>query len=262
MKEPHEDYAEYAARVNLKCEKFNIADCSADDLKVLVFVQGLNKLEESQTLEKLLNKMESQEMQREAAAGAAAREAIPKLKLEDAINFAMRLSSLRLEKSMVLNPETTKQSDVLAIHRRQHAKGIKQQANFNKPRANVESTTPAARGGEAAKARFPCWSCGEIHFARECPFLAEQCPTCKRTGHKEGYCEEGSAIRRPRSGRRSSKAVHTMSMSTRKFVEPEIGNIKLRYNCNSTPDPIGRSSQPLTGGSSDRPNCTTARNRL
>ncbi|XP_011858293.1 PREDICTED: uncharacterized protein K02A2.6-like [Vollenhovia emeryi] len=138
----------------------------------------------------------------------------------------MRLSSLKLEKSMVLNPETAKQSDVLAIHRKQHAKN-------NKPRANAEPT-PVARSGEAAKARFPCWSCGEIHFASKCPFLAEQCPTCKRTGHKDGYCE--SAGRKPRFGRRSSKIVNAMSIVTRKFVESEIGNTKLKLQLDSGSD--------------------------
>lgn len=104
-KDASEDFSEYAARVILKCEKFYIVNCSADDFKVLMFVQGLNKPLDAQTLEKLLNKLDSQEMQREAVADADAGEA-PKLKLRDVVNIATRLSSLKVEKSMVLCPES------------------------------------------------------------------------------------------------------------------------------------------------------------
>ncbi|XP_053681612.1 uncharacterized protein K02A2.6-like [Sabethes cyaneus] len=37
----------------------------------------------------------------------------------------------------------------------------------------------------------PCWTCGLMHFSRDCTYRNHQCSDCKRYGHKEGYC--GSA---------------------------------------------------------------------
>ena len=35
----------------------------------------------------------------------------------------------------------------------------------------------------------PCWSCGDWHYARFCPFKKHTCQLCSRRGHKDGFCE-------------------------------------------------------------------------
>ena len=46
-KEESESYTDYRARVNLKCEKFNLEDITSEDFKVLIFVKGLQSTQDS-----------------------------------------------------------------------------------------------------------------------------------------------------------------------------------------------------------------------
>lgn len=54
-----EDHQTYAARINKHGEKFDIAKCSFEDLKVLLYVSGLKSPQDSQILEKLLAKIDA-----------------------------------------------------------------------------------------------------------------------------------------------------------------------------------------------------------
>ena len=123
--EAGEDFDTYAARVNLKCEKFDIAKCTPDDFKVLMFVQGLNKSQHSLTLEKLLTKLDEQEKRREAAEDP---DTIAKLKLQDVVNIATRIGYLKGEKSMVMS-QTPPAADVMIV--REKPKQNVRRSNFS-----------------------------------------------------------------------------------------------------------------------------------
>jgi hypothetical protein len=85
-KEDCESFAEFGARVNLHCEKFDIAHITAEDFKVLVFVKGLQASQDTLALSKLLTKLDQQEAQQAAATEAAP--APPKLTLQEAVNLS------------------------------------------------------------------------------------------------------------------------------------------------------------------------------
>lgn len=230
-KSSSEDFTQLAARINASCTKFDLNDFTADDLKVLVFVKAINSPSDASTLEKLLSKLDQQEMERENAIDNQARDALPKLKLDDVVNIATRLSNLKVEKSMVLHPESVQS---YAIHDKRQS--------FKKPRSPQGQST----------AIRPCWKCGETsHNQRFCPFSSNVCSFCNKPGHKSDkkICDANSAwqtnplqYHQQRQSQSSpinswrSNAVHSTSRSTRKFVEPVIDNTRLRLQLDSGSD--------------------------
>lgn len=123
-KEDGEDFIQYAARINKHGEKFDITSCTADDLKVLLFVSGLKSSQDSLILEKLLAKVDAQHVQLEAAADAAARCAIKKLTLQDLVNEAQRLIALKQDKSTVGESSSLQPaSEIMAIQNRWKKRG-------------------------------------------------------------------------------------------------------------------------------------------
>lgn len=226
-KDLNESYDDYTNRINLKCEKFDVANCSADDLKVLMFVTGLNKSEESHTLEKLLIKLEEVEVSRGAAANP---DTVPKLKLKDVCAIAKRLSHLKVEKTMVQQPESTAKSEILSLQKRQ-----------KQPRSHEHQHKPPEQEPKAPPK--PCVYCGGNHWHKDCSYKEKECVDCKQKGHKAGFCVAAAKFiislskkYNRRSERRQSLAVKTVSVSTRKFVEPAIDNTKVRLQLDSGSD--------------------------
>lgn len=215
-----EDYAEYAARVNLRCEKFDVAHLTPEDFKVLMFVRGLKSQQDAQALAKLLGKLDQQEAQQTAATASVV---VPKMTLQEAVNLATRLKELLSEKEMV-SAETSHQ--VLATHK-------KQQGGSKKPTGSSESS--------ARTFKPQCHFCPGQHYHRECPFIDKQCYTCKEIGHKAGHCESAErfnrrSFRKPSNRDRRSFKVVTGSISTRKFVEPAISDSKVKLQFDSGSD--------------------------
>jgi hypothetical protein len=69
-KEDSESYEDYTACVNLKCVKFDIANVTPEDFKVLIFVKGLQSTQDSSALSKMLMKLDQQKIFQAAAADA------------------------------------------------------------------------------------------------------------------------------------------------------------------------------------------------
>lgn len=115
-KESGEDFDAYTAKVNLRVEKFDLENCTVEELKVLMFVQGLNEAEDSHTLEKLLSKLDEQEKKREAAAATDPPTIVPNLTFQEVNVIAARLGSLKAEKSMVMSPAPI--ADVMAVQQK------------------------------------------------------------------------------------------------------------------------------------------------
>lgn len=228
--ESGEDFDTYGARINLKCEKFDIAQCTADDFKVLMFIQGITKSQHATTLEKLLLKLDETEKKREAADDP---DTIPKLRLQDVINIATQLGALKLDKSMVMSPSSPT-SEVMAI----------QKNSWSKPRAdeNSRKTQQTDNASKPSKPPRPCSFCGGEHFHRDCSFRTLECGTCTIVGHKAGFCKQAATERERlarsyrRSPRRQSLQLKAAEKSTRKYVEPDIDDTKLKLQLDSGSD--------------------------
>lgn len=87
-KKENKDYTSYAVRINAKCENFDVRKCSPDDLKMLVFVKGLNKPQDATALKKLLEKLDTYYTQLAAAEDP---ETIPKVNLDSLVSIVKRL---------------------------------------------------------------------------------------------------------------------------------------------------------------------------
>ena len=199
---------------NQRCDKFDYANCSVDDFKVLIFVKGYNKPEDSLALEKLLTKMDDIEANRAAAADP---NTVPRMNLNDAAAFAERLSALKIDKSMVQQPDV--KHEILQTHRQSK----NQQQRQAKSSSNRSDDLPPTN----------CHFCGELHWHSECKFKEKDCHDCKKKGHKAGFCKSAADFLQRSSNKRSnnkrnserrrSLAINAHSVSTRKYVEPLIG---------------------------------------
>ncbi|KAJ6639628.1 Sterol regulatory element-binding protein 1 [Pseudolycoriella hygida] len=136
-RESTESYTDYAARINKQGEKFDVTHCTADDMKVLLYVKGP---EDSLILEKLLSKIDAVHLKREAAVDDAARALISSLTLQDLVNETYRLINLEKDKSDVGEPSTNN-SGVFAV-RKNHFK------NRTPDRKSSNSGTPLTQKKE------------------------------------------------------------------------------------------------------------------
>ncbi|CAL1672928.1 unnamed protein product [Lasius platythorax] len=198
-KKEGEDYDSYAARVNVKCEKFEVKKCSADDLKMLVFVKGLNKAQDAAALKKLLEKLDTYYTQLAAAEDP---ETVPRVNLDSLVNIAKRLRYSEVEKQTVIHPEVIKQ-EVLAVNQKPQSKNKQRSV---KPPHNVQNSD---------KPPAPCRFCGGDHWHKDCPFSDKECATCKTTSHKEGFCELVKYFRANKGFRRNSSHRKSLAITAK-----------------------------------------------
>lgn len=64
---------------------------------------------------------------------------------------------------------------------------------------------------------YPCWNCGGVHFVKDCPFVDHKCTTCRKIGHKEGYC----ALQKEKAPKQSNKAQRTNKKPGDRFKKRE-----------------------------------------
>lgn len=234
--EESESYRAYGARVNKMGEKFDLASLTADDFKTLLFISGLKDARHSLVLEKLLNKVNEQQRKLEAITDDATRAAFVKLKVNDLINEAQNIISLKKDKSVVSEalPPTPAFGEVNAINSRKSGK-----------QPPTRQSPSSAAGSFGNKASRPCKFCGDGHWDRDCVFKARQCDSCKAVGHKSGFCTTAAEALRAeieklrKYQRRSEAAVSVVSenaRSDRKFLTPRINNRFVKLQVDSASD--------------------------
>lgn len=235
-KEASETFCDYAVRVNKVCEKFDIAQCSADDLKALGFVNGLKDPQDSLILEKLLSKIDAQHVQLEAAADdAVALAAIKKLDLDKLVNEAERLISLKKDKAEVGSSPGGATREIFSVHKSDQRS--KQKPDFSSSRP----LSPKQRRG----APRPCRFCGGAdHWEDDCK-CTDRCGTCNVFGHKTGKCDDANKallsrvdrIKRGNGPKTMSVAgMNDASAEKRKFITPSVNGSKIRLQVDSASD--------------------------
>jgi PNMA len=228
--EESESFEDYTARVNLKCEKYDAASLSAEDFKVLIFVKSLQATKHSSVLQKLLTKLDQQEILQAAAAEGVV---ISKLTLQEACNIATRLKLLKGETDMVTT-EASSPAEVLMMQK----KGNFHKKQYYNPRdTNNDQQTTNSQGSPPS----PCFMCSDDHWVAECPFTDNKCYTCGKTGHKAGHCSSAEAYERHQEQKHNATSSATYgikagNLSTRKFVQPIIAGKQLRLLLDSGSD--------------------------
>lgn len=249
-KEDSEDFVQFAARINKNGEKFDIARCTSDDLKVLLFVSGLKCSQDSLILEKLLAKIDAVHIKLEAATTEEARAAIPKLTLQDLVNEAQRLISLKQDKTTVVESSSAVTSNIFSV--KSHNGNNKWNSNkFHTTGTKHYGNSNGSTSASSSKPPSPCRYCGGDHWERECSFKDKECGQCTVIGHKNGFCASAhqALLRKKRFGRnqrrysdpgtdQSIKQVKSASNAgaQRKFLSPSINGAKIRLQLDSGSD--------------------------
>ncbi|XP_037960276.1 uncharacterized protein K02A2.6-like [Teleopsis dalmanni] len=219
-KQDYEDFAQYAARVNKHCEKFDIVNCTPDEFKVQIFVNGLKSSHDSLILEKLLD-------------------AFMHLTLQDLANEAERKICLKQDKYTVVQPSSS--SEVFAIHHRYQRK-------------NESILSNSSTKDETSKPPTPCWCCGGLHWFKDCPFKGKECSACNTIGHKNGYCNKKPSKLRRRKYQPDTSCVKKIDETNRtqqhrRYVRPNlnVSTIKLQLDTGSDITIISKSNWTKLG---------------
>ncbi|RCN50525.1 hypothetical protein ANCCAN_03379 [Ancylostoma caninum] len=161
-KDPKDDFAIYAGRVNRECAKFKIPECSENQFKCLIFVCGLQSREDAFIRLKLLDKIESD----------------PNCTIQILAEERKRLLNLRHDTKMIENGTPAVHSMKQFLPSRQG----QQEVNFKTGTQATHLEIPPRLPPSA------CWFCGEMHFIKDCPYRHHKCSRCRTIAHKEGYC--------------------------------------------------------------------------
>ena len=211
QKNPSDDFFTYAGIVNEKCEEFKLGSINADQFKCLLFVCGLSSSRDADIRTSLLSKIES------------ANPAAP-MTLRSLAEECQRLLNLKRDTAMI---ERTKPTVSAVKHPTRTKNGA--------PPTQQPTETP----------NTPCWRCGEMHYSKNCPFIQHECKSCKKVGHREGYCtcfSSKSGRKKKKKQQHTAKAQGVFSVNQvsiadrRKFVTVELNGKLARLQLDSAAD--------------------------
>ncbi|XP_055622934.1 uncharacterized protein K02A2.6-like [Toxorhynchites rutilus septentrionalis] len=212
-KEDSEDYLAYSCRVNKSCVDFKLSELTEEQFKCLTFVCGLKSKQDAEIRMRLINKLN------EAA----------DLTLQQVVEQCNNLVNLKMDTVMVENPS-----------------GVNFVAHNQKNRRRSTSSTPSHD-----QPRTPCWSCGGMHFSKDCRFRDHKCRDCGKQGHREGYCAcfssksaaSGSRKQLPKKIKMKKKREQSTKTVTvrnihqgRKFIEVQLNGVPLRLQLDTGSD--------------------------
>ncbi|XP_018406504.1 PREDICTED: uncharacterized protein K02A2.6-like [Cyphomyrmex costatus] len=171
-KNDNDDFVTYAGIVNRNCEDFQFTELGPEQFKCLVFISGLQATKDFEIRARLLRKLETHSTDNPVT-------------LHDLVNECQRIVSLKMDTALVEKPA---QSNVHKVERKKQG--------FSK------SAKDKLQSKASGIPKFPCWNCGCMHYAKYCDYLKHECSTCKKIGHKEGYC---NSARKPKINTKSEK---------------------------------------------------------
>ncbi|CAH8612293.1 unnamed protein product [Dicrocoelium dendriticum] len=214
VKRDTDDYGALADMVNRECERFKLRCLTDDQFKCLIFVSALQSPRDAEIRTRLLAKLDQD----------------PDLTLKSLVGECKRLITLKHDTAMIEQSCPTIADTVHAVQK------------ARKPGSNK------AFNRKPNKPPTPCWSCGEWHFARYCPFKRHICDKCHKRGHKEDFCHQS----RPRNVKQSYRrknfrkpdaeslsviaTFHSDSKTRRRFITVLINGIPTRLQFDTASD--------------------------
>ncbi|XP_058448351.1 uncharacterized protein K02A2.6-like [Malaya genurostris] len=211
IKDDAEDFVSYSCKVNRACVDFKISDLSEEQFKSLIFVCGLKSSRDSDIRMRLITKLND----------------TSEISLEKVVEECKNLVNLKKDNSLVENPRT--QAVVHAVKQSRY-----------KSKSNHKHLRSAA-GSSIDRPRTPCWSCGGMHFSKNCQYREHQCRDCKKKGHKEGYCacfsKKCTSNKKIFTVSKDVKGVSVKNVSQRrKFAEIQINKVPVQLQIDSASD--------------------------
>ncbi|XP_055589909.1 uncharacterized protein K02A2.6-like [Uranotaenia lowii] len=208
IKEDGEDFVSYSCKVNKACVDAKIREMTDEQFKCLIFVSGLKSHRDSDIRMRLINKITD----------------TVDITLQKVVEECKSLENLKQDNSLV-----EKQHSATSVN-------AVQQHSFSKPNYKQPSSKSANN-----HPKTPCWSCGGMHFNRDCPYREHQCRDYRKKGHKEGYCTcflkktPGKKKFQPKN--KTCKVVSVKSVNQRrKYAEVLINNCPVRLQIDSASD--------------------------
>lgn len=179
VKKDADSYGVFADIVNRECERFKLRSLTDDQFKCLIFISALQAPQDAEIRTRLLTKLDQD----------------PETTLKSLTAECKRLLTLKHDTAMV-------------------------EKNLHEQPRNVHSVINPKRNkpdhtSQMSQKRPPtaCWSCGEMHFARFCPFKKHTCQKCHKRGHKEEFCKQPRSMTRKPSRFNKVKNTGADSMS-------------------------------------------------
>nr|XP_049466987.1 uncharacterized protein K02A2.6-like [Anopheles coluzzii] len=203
MKTRTEDHLSYACRINKACVEFELKKLNEEEFKCLLYMCGLKDEIDADIRTRLLARIEDKAC----------------VTLQQLSSECHRLINLKKDSAMIEAPVPER---VLAVNTKMHRAPRQFQPKRDNP------TTP-------------CWSCGGLHWSRDCPYKQHRCTTCSRTGHKEGYCNtirSRKPSKRPWKQRKTQlRMVNVQSVQQRRrFVSLTMNGTPVRMQLDTASD--------------------------
>ncbi|XP_044757778.1 uncharacterized protein LOC123315936 [Coccinella septempunctata] len=209
-----EDFVAYAAKVNKFCEDFDIWKITADQFKCLIFVCGLESVDDSDVKSRLLSKIDGKNSE--------------SLNLEDLISECQRIINLKKDTAMVEHANT---SMVNAISKKNYWSSKKSYDDNKEDK--VESNISSSRD----RPKSACWYCGQMHFAKDCTYRNHTCKNCNKVGHKEGFCGKNKKRNyKQNSNYRSNIISQVNSLTGRKYLQLMINGVMVNLQIDTASD--------------------------
>ncbi|XP_026441989.1 uncharacterized protein K02A2.6-like, partial [Papaver somniferum] len=206
IRKDDQDYLTFATIVNRHCDDFGLSSLTADNFKVLIFIQGLVSTKDAELRRRALNRLEKEQ----------------NITLQQLAEECQRIIS---EKQDSKNIEEAGLSH------------IKKVRSNNKPhptnsQAKAKHNTPEKSKKKPDLPRYPCQRCGERHWQNNCPYRYRKCDLCRRIGHKASHCR----TKGPRRSYVKTAKTQAEDENVRKYVTVKIGNKNVKLQLDSGSD--------------------------
>ncbi|XP_035914961.1 uncharacterized protein K02A2.6-like [Anopheles stephensi] len=193
-----EDHVMFACRVNKATVEAELGGLSEEALKCLIFVCGLKDERDADIRMRLLSKIEERN----------------DVTLGQLTEDCQKLINLRRDTAMI-------EGEVRQISR------VSDDSKF--PWHKKHHSQPQGSRPQGSKPPVECWLCGGNHFACHCSFKRHTCVRCRKTGHKEGFCDTASRVYRGRSLKRvRTVLVNAINSVNRGFVSVSLAGHAVR----------------------------------
>ena len=151
VKDNQQDFLTFAASVNKLFNDFTLAELTADDLKCLIFPQGLVSAEDAEVRWRILTKLENEQG----------------LTLQKLAENCQRVISVKCDSKMIEESGVAQsrkiRSKSIAYFRQKDKRQIICAKYCNKQNANRLKKPPG-----------PCYHCGKCHWMKFCPIKKEK----------------------------------------------------------------------------------------
>lgn len=227
IKKPTDDYITFASTVNKECERFKFNDLNMDQFKCLIFLCGLQAVDKDIRTRLLLK------LEKDAT-----------INLDKLTAECKKLIDLKSDADLI-TPKTDNSlvPQVKKISKKFTSKNY--QKNKSIPNHSTAPST-SKTSDKSKRPKRPCWFCGDMHWVQECPYKKHICFDCKRTGHKEGFCDSDRSKQRKQKFNQvkgdslSTKLIEGISIidfvSKRKFLTVEINHFPIRLQVDTGSD--------------------------